>query len=98
MLVEIIYVFIKSAPIDDGFYQYSFDDTNPFYQVMVFLRDLRNLEILYLETPFVFYTTMILMLMFTIPFIFAILQLLQIQIGNFRMGLTTNERFGRKVY
>ena len=67
---------------------------------MDFLFNLRTeyLKVLYLDHPIVFYTTMISMLLITIPFIFAILQLLHIQIGNFRAGLTTNERFGRKVY
>ena len=60
--------------------------------------NLRRDTLSFLETPYVFHSSMALMLLLCIPFIFALLQLLCIQIGNFRAGMTTNERFGRQVY
>ena len=58
----------------------------------------RRENLAWLEDPVVFHLTMSLMLLLCLPFIFALLQLIYIQIGNFRLGMTTNERFGRQVY
>ena len=101
MFSEVLFVWIKGAMLPDGtegFYQYGPPPAEGIGSLSAHLHAIRRDFLPWLEEPVVFHLTMSIMLLLCLPFIFALLQLIYIQIGNFRVGMTTNERFGRQVY